>query len=588
MPLDRRTFLGRSLAAVLAGPAAASVASLPEAEGRPGQAAAPVAVRDPIVAELIGANDERVRTLLPRQERRAGHRWHGSIPDDFGIHSVGGTAQFIAALVCACHSPGSAFHHATALVAPLEHAAAYLRKAQHDDGTIDLISTNFHSPPDTAFVLEPVTAAAVILRHTPWAPLHRVSESLDAFIVKAGGALISGGVHTPNHRWVVAAALARVNALHPDPRYVARIDQWLAETVDVDPDGQFTEKSTSVYSPVVDRALLTIARLLDRPALREPVRRNLEMTLYYVHPDGEVVTEASRRQDKYQRGSMGRYYYSYRALALAEGNRRFAAMARQIEHTARPQLVSDLSAFLEEPDLQRPLPEGDPLPTHYARVFSYSKLARIRRGAFSATVLADNTTVLSLRKGAAALEALRVASAFFGKGQFVGETLEASGTRYRLRQRLQGPYFQPISPDRIATGDHVWMAPNGTLANDSRALRAQSNVQDLDAVVEVVEHGSRLAVSITITGTDDVPVAVELAFRHGGRLEGVTRVPAVTDAYLLTTGTGRYVVGADSIEFGPGRAEHTWTQLRGALPKWDGQSVYLTGFTPFTATVTLS
>jgi hypothetical protein len=86
-------------------------------------------------------------------------------------------------------------------------------------------------------------------------------------------------------------------------------------------------------------------------------------------------------------------------------------MARQIEQTARRQLVSDLPAFLEEPELQRPLPTGEPLPTDYARVFAYSNLGRIRRGAFSATVLADNPTVMSLRKGAAALEAVRVGSA---------------------------------------------------------------------------------------------------------------------------------------------------------------------------------
>lgn len=39
------------------------------------------------------------------------------------------------------------------------------------------------------------------------------------------------------------------------------------------------------------------------------------------------------------------------------------------------------------------------------------------------------------------------------------------------------------------------------------------------------------------------------------------------------------------IEFGPGRVEHTYTQVRGASPKWDGMSVYLTGLTPFRATL---
>jgi hypothetical protein len=64
-------------------------------------------------------------------------------------------------------------------------------------------------------------------------------------------------------------------------------------------------------------------------------------------------------------------------------------------------------------------------------------------------------------------------------------------------------------------------------------------------------------------------------------LHGVEPVHDLKDAFLLKSGTGRYVVGDDQIEFGPGRAEHTYTQVRGALPKWEGQSVYITGFTPF-------
>lgn len=536
---------------------------------------------DALVRELVRANDEHVARLLPRQERRASHRRVGGLPDEHGIYTAGGAAGFVSALACASCAPGSGFLHSTALVEPLQLAVRFLLEVQHDDGTIDLHTTNFHSPPDTAFVLDALCPACTVLQRDAWPPLAAVVADLRRFAVRAGAALVSGGVHTPNHRWVVCAALARLNALSPAPDYVARIDQWLAEAVDIDPDGQFTEKSTAVYSPVVDRALLTVARLLDRPALREPVRRNLEMTLFYVHPDGEVVTEASRRQDRYQRGSLARYYYAYRALALLDGNGRFAAMARQIEQAERPRLTGELPAFLEEPGLQQPLPAGAPLPTDYVRVFSYSGLARIRRGHVSATILADNSSLFSLRKGTAALEAVRLASAFFGKGQFVGDRLEVRGGRFILRQALDGPYYQPFSAEQVAAGVAVRMAPNGTLAADSRAVRARSNVQTLDSVVEITEANGAFELDVAVGGTDEVPVAVELAFRHGGRLHGVEAVPGLQDAFLLKEGTGRYTLGADTITFGAGRAEHTWTQLRGALPKWDGQSVYLTGFTPF-------
>ena len=154
-----------------------------------------------------------------------------------------------------------------------------------------------------------------------------------------------------------------------------------------------------------------------------------------------------------------------------------------------------------------------------------------------------------------------------------------------LRQKLDGPYFQPLSKDQIAGGEHVRMAPNGTLAPDSRAVRVRSNIQTFESVVEITESGGKFELAISIAGTDDVPVAVELAFRHGGQLHGVDAVPEVKDAFLLKSGMGRYVLGDDTIEFGPGRAKHTYTQVRGALPKWDGQSVYLTGFTPFKTTL---
>ena len=119
-------------------------------------------------------------------------------------------------------------------------------------------------------------------------------------------------------------------------------------------------------------------------------------------------------------------------------------------------------------------------------------------------------------------------------------------------------------------------------------MRQQSNVQRLEASVEVTEISGKFTLAISLTGTADVPVSIELAFRHGGKLTGVEPVPRVTDAFFLRSGTGNYTVGDDTIEFGPGRVEHTYEQVRGALPKWDGQSVYLTGLTPFKTTLTIS
>jgi hypothetical protein len=551
-----------------------------------GTRAASAGTADETLRSIIRAHDEQIPALLTKQERRAGHRWLGGVANEYGIHTVAGTNGFVAALAAAACAPGSKYFGSVALVEPMQLAIRYMLKAQHEDGTVDYFATNFHSPPDLAFILEGSCPACALLRASSVPAIAAVATEYGKFITRGGEALVAGGVHTPNHRWVVCAALAWVNTLFPHRKYVARVEQWLAETIDIDPDGQYTEKSTTVYSPIVDRALITVARLLNRPELYEPVRKNLEMTLYYVHPDGEVVTEASRRQDRYQRGSMARYYYAYRTLALRDGNGRFAAMARQIERSVAPKHPGELAVYLTEPEFAKPLPADAALPTDYAKVFAHSSLARIRRGAASGTILAANTTLFSFRKGAAALEAVRFATAFFGKGQFTSDALEVREGRYVLRQELEGPYFQPLTKEQIAHGDHVKMAPNGTLSNSSsKALRAQSNVQKIEAVVTISEAKGKFELAFSIRGTEYVPVSIELAFRAGGAFEGVKPMADAKDAFLFESAAGRYTMGGDVIEFGPGRVEHTYTQVRGALPKWEGQSVYVTGFTPFEYTL---
>ena len=189
-----------------------------------------------------------------------------------------------------------------------------------------------------------------------------------------------------------------------------------------------------------------------------------------------------------------------------------------------------------------------------------------------------NPIFLTYFKGNAALESVRLASAFFGKGQFSGQTFERSGNTMILKQKLVGPYYQPLKEKDIPEDGNGWQV--------SRIKRKQSEIQEQETVVSVMEEGGKIDLKIAISGTDNVPVAVELAFRHGGKLEGVTEVEGIENAYLPEEGKMmKYLFGDDKITFGPGVREHAWTQLRGALPKLDADCVYLTGFTPFNSTI---
>lgn len=567
--MHRRDFLRWTGAGMVFGPSLSDLLPI-----QLNSALLPKDAGDDILPFLIREHDLAVERLLERQSHTPNKRGDGGMPNGYGIETPGGTAVFIQYMATAFILKESRFFQDKVFISPLNRAVRFLLRTQHEDGTIDLYSTNFHSTPDTGFVVEPLCIAYGLLREEENADLTPFMEQLKRFLLNAGKALSIGGIHTPNHRWVVCMALARLNHLFPNKAYTNRIETWLNEQIDIDPDGQYTEKSTNIYTPLTNRCLITIARLLDKPELYKHVRKNLEMSLYYLHPNGEIATEASGRQDKYQVGSLRNYFYPYRYMALLDRNGKFAAMARMIPQVLPiAQLVRDLGYMQEDKLLLADLPDSAELPTDYEKMFTHSALARIRREDRDATILAENPTFFTFQKGEAVLQGLRFAGAFFGKGQFVGDHLSRGEEGYVLKQYMEGPYYQPYPVDQLP-GDGNWH-------NMPRSNRPQSEIQIYQAQAIIRETDEGFQVEIDISGTDHVPVAIEMAFRHGGTLTGVQTVKGIPDAYLLPEGTATYQYGKDQITFGTGQAEHTWTQLRGAQAKLDAMSVYVTGYTPF-------
>jgi hypothetical protein len=183
-----------------------------------------------------------------------------------------------------------------------------------------------------------------------------------------------------------------------------------------------------------------------------------------------------------------------------------------------------------------------------------------------------------MRRGDAVINAVRFASAFFGKAQFVPDTGEMRDGAYHLVQSLEAPYYQPFTPTRkILAGE--WTV--------TQKLRPQSEVCRFQQSATVTETKTGFRVRVQADGTKNVPVTIEINFREGGKLDGVAPMHKIDDGWALASGRGSYRMGNDVIRFGPARHEHSFVQMRGALPKLSGPSVYLTGFTPFDHTIEL-
>ncbi|MEV2231696.1 hypothetical protein AB0H69_24400 [Streptomyces phaeochromogenes] len=511
---------------------------------------------------------------------------------------------------------GSAFHHDSTLLAPLEQLADTLAEEQFEDGLWD--QGGAHSPPDTAFSIVDLALAWGLLEQDAHPSTVRLRSTVERILRTAGPGLATGGVHTANHRWLVCAALARIHARWPDPSYVRRIDEWLAEGIDQLPGGEYSERSPNYAAAVTNPALLTIARLRGREDLYANVRANLTAGLFLTEPNGEVESVHSRRQDQTALRHLPEFWLQYRELAIRDGDGRFAAVATLLRERGTAQTFGEtpagdrLAEVLDRPELARHLPEPAALPTDFEHHDDNCRLVRVRHGRNTATIfggtdfpevraissgLSTNPTFFRMRKGAAILDSLRLAPQFFSLGHFRAEGLERDGGGWRLYAEVRGAYHQPLPPGHrrqdggypLTDDGRFWSAmdfPNRE--REYRTLRTEILLREAS--------GGGWDLSFAQTGSD-VAFALELCFRPGGELTGDGLERVSDDTYQLVHGEAAYTVGEDRIVFGPGNGKggrqpavvdpgerYAW---RGGSLTPDGLRVLITGRTPTPYRLTL-
>lgn len=561
------------------------------------KAASAVFSDDELMHKLVSVNDRIVDGLLQSVKEGA-------------LSFSRKTAYDFALLAGSYCATSSAYYLDERLVEKMKILSLFLRSAQSSDGTLNV--GNLESPPDTAFVIEIVCTAIVPLQQLQRPSLQPVLDEMKKMIQHAGEALITGGIHTPNHRWVVSAAMSQIHALWPDKHYVNRINDWLGEGIYQDADGHYPERS-GTYSMVENTAFITLARNLNRPELLKFPRKNLERFYYHMEPGGDLVSNDSRRQDQYLCRHSTIFYLQYRYLAIRDQNRQFSAICKMIEATPwfeKEVLTQGLFYFLENSLLQQSLPEPTVLPQRYEKLFPLSKLLRIKQdnrymtlfgGIDWPLIIASGRScspdIFSYRKGNAVLKYLRLSSSFFSMGYFYSDGLQQKGNQYVLHKKLRIPYYQPLPLNkRNKQGDYK-LSPSV----DDRfwnkmdfSNRPVSNVKELGTRVTLTEHNGEAELLIQVDGQQQVPVTIELCFKEGGSFTGLTKDTKGNDC--LAGEKGVYTFEGEEIIFGPGQMEVTvpdnlegerYSTHFGTL-KVAGSRVFITGKTPFRHTLRFS
>ncbi len=549
-----------------------------------------------LLKQLAEANDKQVATLLETVQPGS-LKFGRKIAYDFSIL----TASY-------CYT-GSVYYRNKQLIPKLDLLVKFLLAAQTADGTVNI--GNLESPPDTAFIVEILGAAASILKEDNTIDTTAVQLQLKEMLQKAGAALTVGGVHTPNHRWVICAALAQLHVIYPDKKYTERINTWLAEGVYNDKEGYYPERS-GTYSMVENAALISISRFLNMPVLLTHVRKNLQLFYHHIEPDGELVSIDSRRQDQYVPRNSNIFYLQYRYMAIADNNKLFAAIAKDMEGKKDYKeiiLNRSLFYFLENKTLQQQLPSLQLLPD-YEKLITTSHLLRIKRAGITTSLFGGidwpliiasgrscSPNFFTYRKGNAILKYMRLSSSFFSMGYFYSNGIKKTGNSYMLHKKLAIPYYQPLPKDKRNKNGDYKLSPS----IDDRfwnkmdfANRPVSNVKTLETSITFTEEKGNAELVFNITGLKNVQVTIELCFAEDGILSG--NMETLDGNAFLLDGYGTFQAGEDKIVFGPGKAAHRsvdglegerYSTHFGSL-RTKGQHVYITGITPFSHTLKFS
>lgn len=540
---------------------------------------------------ILKDSDKRLVYYIQEQILDTGSPYYGAFIDRRGVSEAKVTLYRLETIIACYLCKDSIYYHNKNVFDRIIAGIKYVKSVQHENGMFDYVSCNFNSAPDTAFCLVAIVPPYQVLD----AQTQRSGEEeiiykeLGDIIYHGAKGIMTGGFHTPNHRWAIAGMLKLCGKLFDDDMMYKSADRYLAEGIDCNEDGEYSEKSAGNYNSVNNDAMIMLAEATGDDSYEDNVCRNLLMMLNYWEPNGSIFTANSTRFDKDRIVYPIAYYTEYMLMAIKRDNKVFYQMCNTIMDIVRDR---DLEApdvliyFLKYPKWRNTEFEGSYINPDYRVFYKDSNIARVKNKYYTYTVMGQKSNFLYFHVGTMQL-AMKVAGSFCEHRAFISEDMKEENGVFHLHQTMKGWYYLPWTDDKRPSTSNWWDMDN------SKRDKLSGPDLDIDVYISDAKTGDGIDVRV-VTSSDAVkggPWRVELAFTGGDFLENEHMATTLngTETITIKDGITRVSNESDAITVGPGFGAHHFMEGKedSELKTAGASTIYFTDYTPFDRTINI-
>lgn len=533
------------------------------------------------MAHLLKGAEYRTKQFMGSQVGDPASLQYGGIKGD--IWEAKPTIYALTSALAVYFHKDSCFYKNEQLYAAVNLALDFIERTQREDGSFDYPSCNFKSAADTSFCFKRLIAAYRLLvkyGNSSDEAITVLKEKYLTIMHKALDAIREGGFHTPNHRWGIAAALLQGSNLFAEEEgfaagLKARADQYLAEGIDGDEDGEYAERSTGNYNAVVNNAMMAMYQETGDEAFLGYVERNLSMMLTYMDPDDTIFTQNSTRQDQGKLEYADKYFYQYLYMCSREHCPAFDGAAHKIikDNMERGDLAPDcLHIVMNHDEMMGYHFKEYGFLEEYRKFFRHAGVLRVRKPSYTYTVLNGKSAFLYFKSQGTML-CVKIGESCCDIRNFIPQTIEELPDGCRLEAEAESWYYLPFK-EKQDTSD--WWKMDQTKREKLISSR-------LKTTLEIREKDQGLELHLKAEGLDRLPLRLEICIPAGVTLEhpAFALEAAAGEGMILKDGYLEVHDGSVTMEIGPGFGEHSFKgHYSGEEINSAGYTVYANGYTP--------